>query len=92
MEKILLIVVCMLLAMYSSAAVFSSGKNYSMVLVGGGLYDNNTEVWETIIKLGGGEGKARFGVVAAASEVWCNKKVPLLGVYFVFCYLMFLLL
>jgi hypothetical protein len=73
MEMIFFVVVCMLLAMCSSAAVFSSGKNYSMVLVGGGLYDNNTEVWETIIKLGGGEGKARFGVVAAASEVWYKK-------------------
>lgn len=40
-----------------------------MVLVGGGLYDNNTAVWDTIIALGGGKGVARFGVVSAASEV-----------------------
>jgi hypothetical protein len=45
------------------------GRNYSMVLVGGGLYDNNTAVWDTIIALGGGKGVARFGVVSAASEV-----------------------
>jgi hypothetical protein len=50
--------------------VFSAnvGLNYSMVLVGGGLYDNNTAVWNTIVQLGGGKGVARFGVVSAASE------------------------
>lgn len=45
------------------------GKEYSLVLVGGGLYDNNTAIWERIIDLGGGKGTARFGVISAASEV-----------------------
>lgn len=45
------------------------GRNYSMVLVGGGLDDNNDEIWSTIISLGGGRGVARFGVVSAAAEV-----------------------
>ena len=45
------------------------GKEYSLVLVGGGLYDNNTAIWERIIELGGGKGAARFGVISAASEV-----------------------
>ena len=45
------------------------GLNYSMVLVGGGLDDNNAEVWNRIIELGGGKGVARFGVISAAAEV-----------------------
>lgn len=49
------------------------GQNYSMVLVGGGLYDNNTAIWDTIITLGGGKGVARFGVISAASEVKCMR-------------------
>lgn len=31
--------------------------------------DDNAEVWNTIIELGGGKGFARFGVISAASEV-----------------------
>lgn len=31
--------------------------------------DDNVEVWDTIIDLGGGKGFARFGVISAASEV-----------------------
>jgi hypothetical protein len=46
------------------------GLNYSMVLVGGGLDDNNDQVWDNIIFLGGGKGVARFGVISAASEVY----------------------
>lgn len=38
-------------------------------LTGGGLMDDNAEVWDTIIELGGGKGFARFGVISAASEV-----------------------
>lgn len=47
------------------------GKNFSLVLVGGGLEDNNELIWNTIIELGGGRGKARFGVISAASENPC---------------------
>eukprot|EP01032_Pedospumella_encystans_P007544 gene7544-9041_t len=47
------------------------GKEYSLVLIGGGLYDNNTAIWERIIELGGGKGAARFGVISAASEDPC---------------------
>ena len=39
------------------------------VSTGGGLMDDNAEVWNTIIELGGGKGFARFGVISAASEV-----------------------
>lgn len=45
------------------------GLNFSMVLVGGGLDDNNAEVWDRIVELGGGKGIAKFGVISAASEV-----------------------
>jgi cyanophycinase len=47
------------------------GQPYSQVLVGGGLEDNNEAIWNTIIELGGGKGKARFGVISAASENPC---------------------
>lgn len=52
-----------------SAAISEIGKNYSLVMVGGGLYDNNTAIWDRIIELGGGKGVARMGVISAASEV-----------------------
>ncbi|KAH3786892.1 cyanophycinase-like [Dreissena polymorpha] len=39
----------------------------SMVLVGGGLSDNNTEVYEKIIELAGGKNKAKIGIITAAS-------------------------
>jgi cyanophycinase len=52
-------------------AVASAGRNYSVVMVGGGLEDDNAEVWDTIISLGGGKGVARFGVISAASEDPC---------------------
>ena len=54
-----------------TSALLNVGKAYSLVMVGGGLYDNNTDVWERIIDLGGGKGVARFGVISAASEVRC---------------------
>jgi cyanophycinase len=47
------------------------GKNFSLVLVGGGLEDNNEIIWNKIIELGGGKQKARFGVISAASENPC---------------------
>lgn len=58
-----------LTSLLCSAAMSEIGKNYSLVMVGGGLYDNNTAVWDRIIELGGGKGVARMGVVAAAGEV-----------------------
>lgn len=45
--------------------------DYSMVLVGGGLKDDNAEVYSTIIDLAGGAGIARMGVISAASEDPC---------------------
>ena len=54
-------------------SAYYSGQNYSLVLVGGGLYDNNTAIWDTIVALGGGKGVARFGVVSAASEVFSSN-------------------
>jgi cyanophycinase len=47
------------------------GKNFSLVLVGGGLEDDNEIIWNKIIELGGGKQKARFGVISAASENPC---------------------
>lgn len=62
-----------------SCSAYYSGQNYSLVLVGGGLYDNNTAIWDTIVALGGGKGVARFGVVSAASEVFpCNTDIIIL--------------
>mmetsp|Transcript_17031 Transcript_17031/g.37868 ORF Transcript_17031/g.37868 Transcript_17031/m.37868 type:complete len:439 (+) Transcript_17031:62-1378(+) len=61
---------CFLSAGLAHAVEQISG-NYSLVLVGGGLNDDNTEVWSKIIELGGGEGVARFGVISAASENPC---------------------
>ena len=65
----LVTVVSLLLVATYCKALSDIGRNYSLVLVGGGLYDNNTDIWERIIELGGGAGVARFGVIAAASEV-----------------------
>ena len=55
----------------SCQTLSSQYRNYSVVLVGGGLDDNNTEVWNTIISLGGGINVARFGVISAASDDPC---------------------
>lgn len=48
-----------------SAAVAASGKN--LVLVGGGLQDNNAAIYDRIVALAGGRGVARIGVITAAS-------------------------
>lgn len=53
------------------AAGYLAGKNFSMVLVGGGLKDFNEEIWGRVVDLAGGKGKARIGVVAAAGEDPC---------------------
>ena len=53
----------------ASAGVSSLYRNYSIVLVGGGLQDNNTEVWSTIIDLAGGKGVARFGVISGTNQL-----------------------
>ncbi|KAL4236965.1 hypothetical protein ACF0H5_005349 [Mactra antiquata] len=39
----------------------------SMVLVGGNLWDNNTEIYNTIVRLAGGPGVAKIGIINAAS-------------------------
>jgi hypothetical protein len=64
-----------LLALFAVSAVQSMqvGKNFSLVLVGGGLLDDNAEIWNTIINLAGGKG-AKFGVVNAASGDPCCDK------------------
>ena len=43
----------------------ATGKN--LVLVGGGLQDNNAAVYDKIVNLAGGRGVARIGVITAAS-------------------------
>lgn len=59
------------LAFCSAINALSVGKNFSMVLVGGGLEDDNVAVWSTIISLAGGKGVAKIGVISAASENPC---------------------
>lgn len=54
--------------------VSTGAKNYSVVLVGGGLLDDNDEIWNKIVELGGGKGIAKFGVVSAASGDPCCDK------------------
>jgi len=54
-----------------SLTISSALKKYSLVLVGGGLADTNTEIWDRIIELGGGKGAARFCVVATAGDDPC---------------------
>lgn len=39
----------------------------SLVLVGGGLREDNTAVWEAMVQLAGGEQVARVGVITAAN-------------------------
>ncbi|MBX9756323.1 MAG: hypothetical protein K2X80_16310, partial [Pseudomonadaceae bacterium] len=38
-----------------------------LVLVGGGLKDDNSAIYQRFIQLAGGSGKARIGVITAAS-------------------------
>ncbi|MDG6109566.1 cyanophycinase [Dactylosporangium aurantiacum] len=40
----------------------------SLVLVGGGLSDDNAAVYDDIVRLAGGPGRARIGIVTAASS------------------------
>lgn len=67
--QLALLLLVTLSALLGVSGLKAVGKGYSLVLVGGGLYDNNTAIWERIIELGGGKGSARFGVISAASEV-----------------------
>mmetsp|Transcript_31908 Transcript_31908/g.45932 ORF Transcript_31908/g.45932 Transcript_31908/m.45932 type:complete len:432 (-) Transcript_31908:363-1658(-) len=74
----MLLNVCILLLLVPALAIKKvmdgsnlAGMNFSMVLVGGGLDDNNKEIWNKIVELGGGRGVARFGVMAAAGEDPC---------------------
>ncbi|KAK3585487.1 hypothetical protein CHS0354_003335 [Potamilus streckersoni] len=39
----------------------------SMVLVGGNLADNNTEIYDTIVQMAGGRGVAKIGLIHASS-------------------------
>lgn len=71
LSKIFLFLVIFTKNFIDSYAQSTLGKNYSIVLVGGGLDDKNTDIWNKIIELGGGKGKARIGVITAASESPC---------------------
>lgn len=62
--------ICLIVALLGFFATVIS-KEFSLVLVGGGLEDDNKEVWNEIIELGGGVNKARIGVVTAASADPC---------------------
>lgn len=71
--KMLLLIIIKILILCSLLNILLANKiqNYSMVLIGGGLNENNTEIWDTIITLAGGKNKAKFGVIAAAGEDPC---------------------
>lgn len=38
-----------------------------IILIGGGLKDDNSEVWDRVVQAGGGVGQARFGVLTIGS-------------------------
>ena len=67
------LITCLVLLQVLAVAVIVpvTAKNYSVVLVGGHLADENEEIWGRIVELGGGVGAAKFGVVTAASEDPC---------------------
>ncbi|TRY73597.1 hypothetical protein TCAL_03345 [Tigriopus californicus] len=57
-----LVLVCLLLVPGSR-----SGNARSLFLVGGGLADDNDEIYSKFVELSGGSGQARIGVVTGAS-------------------------
>ncbi|MET7950146.1 cyanophycinase [Micromonospora sp. NPDC005324] len=57
------------LAAAPASAHPSSTRGGSLVLVGGGLADDNAAVYGDIVRLAGGTGKARIGIFTAAAPV-----------------------
>ncbi len=53
----------------ASAAGGAPHRGGSLVLVGGGLADDNAQIYGEIVRLAGGPGRARIGVVTAAAPV-----------------------
>ncbi|MGW4296698.1 cyanophycinase [Micromonospora chersina] len=53
----------------ASAAPSTQRTGGSLVLVGGALADDNSEIYGDIVRLAGGPGKARIGIVTAAAPV-----------------------
>lgn len=62
----MLVSVLLLLAPCVPSLGLSPGPG-SLVLVGGGLREDNTAVWEAMVQLAGGEQVARVGVITAAN-------------------------
>jgi len=67
-----LLVVLALLGAFVLNGVFVPAPSFavagkSLVLVGGGLQDNNAAVYDKIVALAGGRGVARIGIITAAS-------------------------
>ena len=59
--------VSMLVSLLLLAPLGLSPGPGSLVLVGGGLREDNTAVWEAMVQLAGGEQVARVGVITAAN-------------------------
>lgn len=62
----MLVSLLLLLAPCVPSLCLSPGPG-SLVLVGGGLREDNTAVWEAMVQLAGGEQVARVGVITAAN-------------------------
>ena len=43
-----------LLLVFSNAGVANGGRNNSLVMIGGGLQEDNLEIWNTLVNLAGG--------------------------------------
>ena len=39
---------------FSNAGVANGGRNSSLVMIGGGLQEDNLEIWNTLVNLAGG--------------------------------------
>lgn len=43
-----------LVLVFSNAGVANGGRNSSLVMIGGGLQEDNLEIWNTLVNLAGG--------------------------------------
>ena len=43
-----------LVLVFSYAGVANGGRNSSLVMIGGGLQEDNLEIWNTLVNLAGG--------------------------------------
>ena len=43
-----------LVLVFSNAGVANGGRNSSLVMIGGGLQEDNLEIWNTLVNVAGG--------------------------------------